>query len=264
MTSSRFLIRSIDRNKDIYPSASDFSINMGDVVHQTNLIKAVSLTLPMSFYNITQHNNKWACRFVHGLIWQHNEIDPGFYTGDEIRTLFIEKSLYDNDPIMDVYWHPNSQYLSIWAPDNGEWTECDFSMNGTIAAVIGIAPEHYHIVNEEGALRWIPNISIFDTTGGVRLVYILVDFLDTTNSLISTDEDLNTNLFIAIPIQWEQNTTSYGAEELINNSVEFLKPRTIQTIHFTLMIYYHGKPHIVDLNGMDWFIELFFASPLED
>lgn len=261
MSSSRFLIRSIDRNKTAYPSASDFLINLGDVVDKVTLIKSVNITIPMSIYNITKNNRCWEFK----------------YGNDAYRKFYINNGKYDIDDIIkeikdivndgygfiiiDTKFKDKIGKMSI------QWNKVDvetkvhfnFNVPNSIADVLGYDHIEY-ILQTDGF--WLDAPRMFDPTGGVRLIYLLVDFLDTTNSLISTDEDLNTDLFIALPIQWNLDITYYGSQDLINNSVEFIKPKMIQSIHFKLMVYYNGRPSFVDLNGHDWFIELFFDTPL--
>lgn len=260
---SRFLIRSIDRDQEAYPDVCNFSINLGDIVESVTLIKAVNLTLPMTLYNITDKNNSLSFQmYAHALWFFH--LAPGKYSGSEIREKL--RNWFDSymQDCMWIQFDDNVGKMKFVMNKQDYWATLNFDINNSIANILGYTKESHHWdadQTEEDYYVW-PAPSLFDTTGGVRLMYIMCDFNEVTNSLISTDEDLNTDLFIAIPIVWEQSVVSYNAQELMNNSIEFLKPKMVQTIHFTILTYHNGKPHIADFHGMNWFIELYFDNPL--
>lgn len=260
MSSSRFLIRSIDRDKSVYPSASNFKVNLGDVIPKVTLIKAVNLTLPMSLYNITKHNNHFRFKEI-DFAWQDKLLEPGKYSGADIRQALRDKFHEWYPDMMWIKWDEKTGKMGFQIQSTDRLFDIDLDVSNSIADVLGYKHEMIHLTVENFR---IDAENIFDTTGGVRLIYITVDFLDTTNSLISTDEDLNVDLFIAVPIQWGEEVISVRSSDLLNNSVEFLKPKMIQTIHFKVLTYHDGSPHIADFHGIDWFIELFFDNPLQN
>lgn len=265
MASSRFLIRSVDRDKDIYPSASNFKVNLGDVIPKVTLIKAVNLTLPMTLYNITDKNNSLTFEMNELPFWVFR-LAPGKYSGSEIREKLRQWfDSYVND-CMWIQYDDNLGKMKFVYQRTDYWATLNFDVKNSIADILGYkrVTKHWDANElESDYYTWLAE-NLFDTTGGVRLIYITVDFLDTTNSLISTDEDLNVDLFIAVPIQWDKEVISVRPTDLLNNSVEFLKPKMIQSIHFKVLTYHDGSPHIADFHGIDWFIELFFDNPLQN
>lgn len=231
------------KNRTSGSSSSDFKVHLNRRIQNIHSVSVRSIEIPFSWYCINTSNNR--------ISWSSSGTDysatlsPGNYTADELAIELQNKMnaqlagfivTYEDKTLKYTFSHNSTSFVINYA---------ESTCNLLIGLII-VAPD-------SAGLSWTSQ-NVIQITGS-NLLFLESNVLSSGRALSHSDEE-ERPIFLKVPVN--QNAGSIVTRESKDDDVLIFNSQFgISEIDFRLV---DDEYNLVDLNGLDWSLELLVSS----